>query len=178
MACPLSAATVAAAPERNNVGRASTVLEMMPDRADSEAVPPREHSQCHRLTIYFNHAINDAVVLLLALGRPPDVARRVIAVGIDAVQTVRCSGTTTDIQQERSVGTPPCITHLDSTPTVVMKSALCRVIAAAEHVLPSHIFRRSRLGFAVNWYVVAVRSVRARHAQLYQFGTLHHWSKP
>ena len=84
------------------------------------------------------------VSLLLFLGRPTTIVRRVVPVVVDAIK--RCSfWARPHVGEEVRIGVPPAVAHGDASATVVAKVMVCWRVAAAKHSLPDAVVGRDCL---------------------------------
>lgn len=116
---------------------------------DAESFHPNRYRK--RSPIMRNQAIVASIALLLARGRPFDVARHVIAVIINAVKGKSLAWTSANISQE-SAEVTPCWVYRYSSPAIEPITRRVLVYASLNHTAPSvvlgHFFQAFRVAFS------------------------------
>ena len=125
----------------------------------------RKVCECVFLTSVLKEKIRNAVVCLLRLCGPADIARLVVAIVVgEPIKRVRCGWSLPDIGKEVDEISPP-ITHHDAAFSVVVKSWVRRLGAARNHIGPARVCRRAAIGsrsVPVLFAHASARSVSAR----------------
>lgn len=121
-----------------------------PDRSGCQAghVSPLRGSQRSAIPLVTRHA--PAIVDLLTLCRPANVARLVVAVHVDPIKRMGRRGSPADISEEHDEVVRPLSAHRDAAATVQMELAVPGVGAATLRARPRPVLRTPRrAGLAV-----------------------------